>query len=115
MLNSQDSPHFQGASPRHARKNSGPMGQFTEGNFYKQVVSFQSNRGQLYNDTSILKNSINQVQRRCDRQAFMKAKMDIAMSQHQASKQLTTQQSVDSKAASPNVTATQGFTFGQPR
>ena len=45
----------------------------------------------------------------------MKAKMDIAMSQHQASKQLTTQQSVDSKAASPNVTATQGFTFGQPR
>ena len=35
--------------------------QFTEGGLYKQVVSFQSGRGQMYNDAIILKSSINNV------------------------------------------------------
>ena len=84
MMNSGESPFGKGgtnvASPRRSRKTGGALGNFSEGNFYKQVVSFQSNRGQLYNDAAIVKNSISQVQRRCDRQAFMKAKMDIANS-----------------------------------
>ncbi len=32
---------------------------FSEGNLYKQVVTFQSGRGQIFNDAAILKNSIN--------------------------------------------------------
>ena len=34
---------------------------FTEGSLHKQMVSFQSARGKVFNDASILKNSINQV------------------------------------------------------
>ena len=104
MMNTGESAFGKGGaqvgSPRRGRK-SAALGNFSEGNFYKQVVSFQSNRGQLYNDSAIVKNSITQAQRRCDRQAFMKAKMDIAHAMHQGSK--VTTQSGESKAGSPAV------------
>ena len=48
---------------------------FTEGKLYKQVVSFQSGRGQMYNDAIILKSSINNVKQRSDRNAFIKNRM----------------------------------------
>ena len=48
---------------------------FTEGNLYKQVVSFQSGRGQMYNDAIILKSSINNVKQRSERNAFIKNRM----------------------------------------
>ena len=60
---------------------------FTEGSLYKQVVTFQSGRGQIFNDASILKNSINSVQRRSDRQTFMRQRMDESASNNNAGSQ----------------------------
>ena len=58
-----------GASPSKTAKWGGGQNShlFSEGNLYKQVVTFQSGRGQILNDAAILKNSISSVQRRADR------------------------------------------------
>ena len=68
--NETASPGKRVSTPAHANK-------FTEGNFYKQVVTFQSGRGQLINDAAILKSSINQVNQRSDRKAFIRARMQV--------------------------------------
>jgi len=73
-----------GASPKvtHLMRKTAPCHDrnFSEGTFYKQVVSFQSARGKIFNDRAIVKNSINQVQRE---QAQNRTKVDfMAASKH---------------------------------
>lgn len=65
-------------SPTQNRNRAAPntAQQFSEGNLYKQVVTFQSGRGKIFNDAAIMKNSINQVQRRSDRANFMRDRME---------------------------------------
>ena len=63
-------------SPSQNKKATQVAHKFNEGALYKQVVTFQSGRGKLFNDSAILKNSINQVQRRSDRETFMRNKFD---------------------------------------
>ena len=46
-------------SPSQNKKASLAAHKFNEGALYKQVVTFQSGRGKLFNDSAILKNSIN--------------------------------------------------------
>jgi len=69
---------------------------FNESDFHKQMVTFQSTSGKIYNDSSILKNSIGRAQRRSE---FQKTKPDTAyQDNHQTSKSSHNNVSVTPKA-----------------